>query len=91
MSTDSAQRTLEPGPSHGLIDRATMRARRFLCGLRGHDSLLHFQGGRISLMCVYCGHETPGWDVGTTPSRREPTTLAQSPVRLPLADERRAA
>jgi hypothetical protein len=37
--------------------------RQFFCGLQGHDALLHFDKTRISLQCVSCGHETPGWEV----------------------------
>ena len=92
MATDSVQtRTLAIAPlPQGLLGRASARARQFFCGLRGHDSLLHFQRGRLSLMCVSCGHETPGWDVGSLPARRE--RAGQRPVvPVPLVGERRAA
>ncbi len=48
----------------GLLARMTVKFRQRVCGLHGHDSLLHFDNGRMSLMCSSCGHETPGWDVG---------------------------
>jgi hypothetical protein len=36
--------------------------REVLCGIHGHDLLLHFdRGRRICLRCVTCGHETLGW------------------------------
>jgi hypothetical protein len=35
--------------------------RQCYCGLHGHDSLLQFDKNRISLRCVSCGHESPGW------------------------------
>lgn len=41
----------------------TNKVRQFLCGLHGHDTLRHFAKGRISLQCVTCGYETPGWDL----------------------------
>jgi len=91
MATDSAQKrtiALAP-PSHGFIGRATRRARQLLCGIGGHDSLMHFERGRLSLVCVSCGHETPGWDVGTAPARRQ-RAGSQSVVRV-LVSERRAA
>ena len=92
MPTDSAKRrTIGARPPQGFIGRAAARAGKLLCGLRGHDSLLHFQEGRISLMCVLCGHETPGWDVGTVPARREQAGRSQLIVRLPLVGQRRAA
>jgi hypothetical protein len=39
------------------------KVRQFVCGLQGHDNLLEFGRGRLSLKCVSCGHETPGWDI----------------------------
>jgi len=75
----------------GAIDRAVTYGQRWLCGLRGHDGLLHFEQGRLSLICASCGHETPGWDLGAT---RPPVERAAPPrrvVRLPLAGEGRAA
>lgn len=41
------------------------RLRQFVCGLQGHETLLQFGRGRLSLRCVSCGHETPGWDIKT--------------------------
>ena len=39
-----------------------LRVREMLCGLRGHDLMLHFENGRrVYLRCARCGHETPGW------------------------------
>lgn len=35
--------------------------RRFRCGLGGHDMLLQFEPGRLSLRCANCGQQTPGW------------------------------
>ena len=83
MSTDSAQH-------HGVMSRVGEQLRRFICGLHGHDSLLHFGDGRVSLLCSSCGHETPGWDVkgmaGRQVVRPEPHV-----VRMPLVSERRVA
>jgi hypothetical protein len=41
---------------------------RAICGLRGHDLLLHFESQRICLQCSTCGHQTPGWQLA--PSRQ---------------------
>ena len=67
------------------------QVRQFLCGLHGHDSLLHFGDGRVSLLCSSCGHETPGWDVKGTPARRQAVTPDRRVVRMPLVTERRVA
>jgi hypothetical protein len=47
----------------GWLTRAAGQVRQLICGLHGHDSLLHFEQGRLSLLCTSCGYETPGWDV----------------------------
>jgi hypothetical protein len=69
--------------------------RQLVCGLHGHDSLLEFGQGRLSLKCVSCGHESPGWDIKTQ-ADAVPQPPAQVPVRrrrfLPaLAGARRLA
>jgi hypothetical protein len=64
--------------------------RQFICGLHGHDALLHFGKGRLSLQCTSCGYETPGWDVRESPSR----TISDSKpriVQMPLVRHRRVA
>ena len=88
MATNTAM-TTNPEP-HGVLSRATLQLRQFMCGLHGHDTLKHFERGRMSLLCASCGYETPGWDVKTAAVRREG---ADSPrvVSLPLVRERRAA
>jgi hypothetical protein len=64
----------------GLLARVTVKIRQRVCGLHGHDSLLHFDNGRISLMCSSCGHETPGWDVKGRTARQH---TAPAPSRVP--------
>ncbi|MGH9256972.1 MAG: hypothetical protein ACRD3C_20620 [Vicinamibacterales bacterium] len=93
MLTDSAQqRTITlTQPPNRFMGRATAHVRQFLCGLHGHDALLHFERGRISLICTSCGHQTPGWDVGTVPTRHEQAARSTSVVQLPLVGQRRAA
>jgi len=58
-------------PSTGLISRAVGRFGQALCGLRGHDSVLHFEGNRVMMRCTSCGHDSPGWEIsGRAPRRR---------------------
>lgn len=85
MATDSTQ-TFSTD-SYGVMTQL----RRFICGLHGHDSLLHFGEGRVSLLCSSCGHETPGWDVKGTPARRQAATRERRVVQLPFVGERRVA
>lgn len=36
---------------------------RLWCGLRGHNEILAFDGRRLSVKCLSCGLESPGWTV----------------------------
>jgi len=55
----------------GLMTRAVARFGQLLCGMRGHDEVLHFEGKRVMMRCTSCGHDTPGWDVsGRGPRQR---------------------
>jgi hypothetical protein len=55
----------------GLIQRAMSRMSQVLCGLRGHDAVLHFEGNKVMMRCTSCGHDSPGWEIsGRGPRRR---------------------
>jgi hypothetical protein len=55
----------------GVIARAMGRLGQLMCGARGHDSVLHFEGKRVMMRCTSCGHDTPGWEVtGRGPRQR---------------------
>lgn len=55
----------------GLINRAMGRLGQLLCGVRGHDSVLHFEGNRVMMRCTSCGHDSPGWEInGRAPRKR---------------------
>lgn len=64
--------------------------RQFICGLHGHDELLHFETGRLSMRCTSCGHETPGWELKAAPLLRNVERKARV-LRLPVVGERRVA
>ena len=54
-----------------LVNRAVARVGQMLCGMRGHDSVLHFEGKRVMMRCTSCGHDSPGWEVsGRGPRQR---------------------
>jgi hypothetical protein len=54
-----------------VVARAMGRLGQLVCGLRGHDSVLHFEGNRVNMRCTSCGHDTPGWEIsGKGPRRR---------------------
>ncbi|OFW05067.1 MAG: hypothetical protein A3H96_06050 [Acidobacteria bacterium RIFCSPLOWO2_02_FULL_67_36] len=54
----------------GVVARAMGRLGQLLCGLRGHDSVLHFEANRVMMRCTSCGHDTPGWEIGGRGPRR---------------------
>lgn len=53
-----------------MVTSLSTRIRWTLCGFRGHDSLRHFERNRISLKCVACGYESPGWELTARPPRQ---------------------
>jgi NAD-dependent SIR2 family protein deacetylase len=71
-----------------VVNRAVSRVGQLLCGLRGHDSVLHFEGKRVNMRCTSCGHDTPGWEVsGHGPRQRyagDARRHALAPQRLVL-------
>jgi hypothetical protein len=74
-----------------MVTRALQMIHQFICGLHGHDALLHFETGRLSMRCTSCGHETPGWEIKAAPARREAEGQKGRVLRLPLVHQRRVA
>jgi hypothetical protein len=66
--------------------------RQLMCGLYGHDALIHFDDGRMSLQCSSCGYQTPGWDLRseTRPQATGAGSAART-VKMPIIGERRVA
>jgi hypothetical protein len=55
----------------GFVNRFVVRVGQWLCGMRGHDSVLHFEGNRVMMRCTSCGHDSPGWEIsGRAPRQR---------------------
>ena len=54
-----------------VMNRAMARFGQMLCGLRGHDSVLHFEGKRVMMRCTSCGHDSPGWEVSGRAPRQK--------------------
>lgn len=42
--------------------------RQARCGVTGHELVRQFQPHRVSLQCISCGHETPGWTLHDAPA-----------------------
>jgi hypothetical protein len=68
----------------GLVHWAVSRGHRALCGLRGHEMVRHFEPARLSLRCVACGAETPGWTIDVRPAFRRGAP-ARAKVHRPAA------
>lgn len=51
------------------------------CALTGHDMIRRFEPRRVSLQCMHCGVETPGWSLHTGPEE------AAAPLRYRLPAE----
>ena len=59
------------GPAASLVNRVSVRIGQWLCAMRGHDSVLHFEGNRVMMRCTSCGHDSPGWEIsGRAPRQR---------------------
>jgi hypothetical protein len=78
----------------GFVARVLTIVRQFFCGLHGHDALLHFETGRLSMRCTSCGYETPGWDLKSPKPAPAPGNVVETKarvLRLPLVHQRRVA
>jgi hypothetical protein len=54
------------------------RLSQMICGLSGHQLLLNAEPGRLSLKCMSCPYETPGWTIKENSydrSRHQTTTV----------------
>ena len=79
-----------------VFSQIALKVRQGLCGLHGHDSLLHFDQGHISLLCTSCGHQSPGWEFGGAARKRAAaavTSTAQTAPRVvvPFVSARKVA
>ena len=61
---------VRPVSTGALVSRTVTRIGRLLCGIRGHEAVLHFEGKRVMMRCTSCGHDTPGWETGERAPRR---------------------
>ena len=79
-SVEDTGRGRSPEHARGVIGRVLLQVRQLLCGLRGHDTLFHFDECRVSVVCTRCGYESPGWVIpGAGASSRRPATRHVQP------------
>ena len=70
-ATATAARLETTGTPASVMNRIAVRVGQFLCSIRGHDSVLHFEGNRVMMRCTSCGHDSPGWEIsGRAPRQR---------------------
>ncbi len=77
MTAHNGLRTTAGTERAGGFARMMTMLSQLFCGLRGHDTLLRFENERMSLRCVSCGHETPGWELNEVP----PTVTVRGDAR----------
>ena len=61
---------VRPVNTSAFMVRTVTRLGQMLCGIRGHESMLHFEDKRVMMRCTSCGHDTPGWEIGDRAPRR---------------------
>lgn len=58
------------GRTGGVVSRGMARLGQLICGLSGHDAVMHFGDRKVLMRCTSCGHETPGWEISERGPRR---------------------
>jgi hypothetical protein len=53
-----------------FVARAATRLGQLLCGMRGHETMMHFEEKRVTMRCAACGHDTPGWELSDRSPRK---------------------
>ncbi len=67
-------RPVSPQPTDLTLPRRLVRqARQLICGVGGHDMLMHFDKKRVSLVCTNCDYESPGWKLPGASEIRQPS------------------
>ena len=87
-TTTTADRADHAQIAAGLLSRFAGGGGGAFCAMRGHDSVLHFEGNRVMMRCTSCGHDSPGWEIsGRAPRQRfegDRRRHALTPQRLVL-------
>ncbi|HEY7497991.1 MAG TPA: hypothetical protein VH740_05750 [Vicinamibacterales bacterium] len=90
----AASAEVTPQESHepGIVNRFATRIGQVLCGLHGHDAVLHFERNRVMMRCTSCGHDTPGWEIsGQGPRKRFEGDAHRHLIKKPRLVLRRTA
>lgn len=69
--TATATPSIETSGTASVVNRFFVKVGQWMCAMRGHDSVLHFEGNRVMMRCTSCGHDSPGWEItGRGPRQR---------------------
>ena len=97
LVTSTRHGVLPSGDDRPMVERIAAaaqvllsRGQQLLCGLLGHDMMLHFEPNRLSLRCWACGAETPGWQLDVSPQlrRHRPRVVTRATVQVEAAGSR---
>jgi len=66
--TGTSSNAFWPG-ARALALATAEKLSRARCGLGGHTMAMRFEKTRISLECMSCGHNTPGWTIPAVSDR----------------------
>ena len=80
MVTNYPQRLTAVGQQNigtALVARTVTRLGQLLCGVRGHETVMHREGKRMMMRCTTCGYDTPGVEI----SEREPRRRFEGDAR----------
>jgi hypothetical protein len=76
----------------GLLTKLATRFGQVVCGLHGHDSVLHFEGNRVMMRCTSCGFDSPGWEIsGQGPRLRYEGDARRHSLKTPRLVLRKSA
>jgi hypothetical protein len=64
----------------GIVAMTANRFHALFCGARGHYFIRQFEPGRMSLRCLACAYESPGWTIDDRAAR--PGTRQPQPFRI---------
>ena len=76
---------LVQGGTHPLLAGLRRLVLSLLCGWRGHLMVRHFEPDRLSLRCLYCGKQTPGWSIDVQPQFRGRARVIRAAPRRPAS------
>ena len=78
LAIPEVEHIMPPSNSHSRLGLLTVRLNQWICGLHGHHAELQMASDRVQLRCTYCGHESPGWPLGSVCPSNTRVDLARS-------------